>query len=1122
MNQDILRRRSELSADKLQLLEKRLKGKYKPASEPQVIPRRGHEDSTPLSFAQQRLWFIDLMETGSPFYNVPVAVRLKGVLNVPALEQTLSEVIRRHESLRTNFVTVDGQPMQTIDVARPAHLPVLDLSALETDERDAEALRLTATEMRKPFDLTCDPLLRTTLLRLGEDEHIALLTMHHIISDAWSVGVLVQEVVALYKAFSAGEPSPLAELPIQYADYAAWQREWLTGDVLQAQLNYWKQQLEDAPPVLELPTDRPRPATQSYHGSFVSLALGGQLSEQLNALCQKEGVTLYMLLLAAFQTLLSRYSGQTDIVVGTPIAGRTQVETESLIGFFVNTLALRNDLSGNPTFREFLQSVREVVLEAYANQDIPFEKLVEELAPERSLRHAPLVQVLFTLQNTPQGTLEMPGLTLSPAGVETRTAKFDMTLGVIESTDGINAVWDYSTDLFDEATIQRMLSHFHNLLQAICAQPDTHLDDLSLLSDAERHQQLFACNQTEYADPALDLRLHQLFEHQVERTPDAIALVFEQEQLSYRELNNRANQLAHHLQSLGVCRESLVGVMMERSTEMVVSLLAIVKAGAAYVPLDPAYPQERLAFMLADAGVEVLLTQLYLSDRLAAATSLDAPSFTTLYLDPELAEVAHHSTANPDVAVKAENAAYMIYTSGSTGRPKGVVNTHGGIVNRLLWMQQQYQLTEADRVLQKTPFSFDVSVWEFFWPLMTGARLVVARPGGHQDASYLVRTIREQGITTLHFVPSMLQVFLEEREVEECRSVRRVMSSGEALTVETQERFFERMSNAELHNLYGPTEAAVDVSYWACAAGTGRRSVPIGRPIANTQLYVLDGRMEPVAVGVSGEIYIGGAGLARGYKGRAELTAEKFVPNPHSREKGARLYRTGDVGRRLEGGEIEYLGRVDDQVKIRGFRIELGEVASVIREQVGVRECVVIAREESGGEKRLVAYVVGEQGAGELSTSELRAELKKRLPEYMMPSAIVMMEEMPLMKNGKVDRSALAEVKEGRGVDEKSYVAPRTPVEEIIAGIFIEVLSVERVGIFDNFFDLGGHSLLVTLVVSRLREAFHVELPLRAVFESPTVADLSLAIAESIMEEENGNDIAELLGEVEQFSGAIA
>ncbi|HEX7333866.1 MAG TPA: amino acid adenylation domain-containing protein [Pyrinomonadaceae bacterium] len=1062
------------------------------------VVRTSREVELPLSFAQQRLWFIDRLTPLSPLYNMPMAVRLTGALNLAALERTFREIVRRHEVLRTSFVSVKGEAVQVIRpevYAEEICVPLVDLSLLPEELREVEAKQLAQAEAARPFDVETDSLMRTCVLRLDEQQHIALLTFHHIVFDGWSMGVFVKEVVALYSAFSQGQESPLAELPVQYADYAVWQHQWLQDEVLERHIGYWKQQLEGAPELLELPADRPRPAVQTYRGASVGLALSQELTAKLRELCRAEGVTLFMLLLATFKVLLARYTGQEDISVGTPIAGRNRVETESLIGFFVNTLVLRTDLAGNPTVRELLRRVRDVALGAYAHQELPFEKLVEELQVERSLSHTPLFQVLFVLHNTSEELLELPGLSLSTAGEASEVAKFDLTLNMAESDEAIIGALQYNTDLFDETTIKRMLGHWQTLVEAIVADSTVRLSELALLTDSD-HQLLSSWNDTDYADPVLDLRLHELFELQVERTPDAMALIYEQEQLTYGELNVRANQLAHHLRSLGVDRESLVGVLMERSTEMVTALLAIVKAGAAYVPLDPSYPQERLSFMLADAGIEILLTQSHLSDTLTA--SAEGHSFNTLYLDQLV--MSEESTANPQVAVEADNAAYMIYTSGSTGRPKGVVNTHRGIVNRLVWMQQQYQLSDHDRVLQKTPFSFDVSVWEFFWPLMTGARLVVARPGGHMDANYLAHIIHDQGVTTLHFVPSMLQVFLEEKEIEQCRSIRQVMSSGEALGVELEQRFFERMPWAELHNLYGPTEAAVDVSYWQCAPDSDRHSVPIGLPIANTQLYVLDKQMKPVAVGVHGEVYIGGVGLARGYKGRAELTAEKFVPNPFSERAGARLYRTGDVGRWLEGGEIEYIGRIDEQVKIRGFRIELGEIASVIKHHEGVQDCVVIVNDE-GGEKRIVAYVVCEQGATP-SAIELTSYAKARLPEYMVPSAVVMLESLPLTPNGKLDRKALPAPS---GIV-RQFVEPRTIVEQGLAEIWAAILRLDRIGVHDNFFEVGGHSLLGMQMVSRVREAFQVDIQLRALFGAPTVAQLA-EVVELAIRAERGLDI---------------
>lgn len=1135
MNQDILRRRSELSADKLLLLEKRLKGKHKPASEPQVIPRRNNEGPTPLSFAQQRLWFIDQMETGNPFYNVPVAVRLKGTLNVSALRKTFSEIIRRHESLRTNFVIVDGQPMQQINIAEPAQLPLLDLSDLGVKEREAEALRVNAAEVRKPFDLTSEPLLRTTLLRMAQDDHLVLVTMHHIVSDGWSVGVLVKEIAALYKAFSAGESSPLAELPIQYADYAVWQREWLTGEVLQSQLNYWKEQLEDVPPFLELPTDKARPAKQSHQGAFVSVGLGGELSEQINTLCQKEGVTLFMFLLAVFQTLLSRYSGQKDIVVGTPIAGRTQVEMESLIGFFVNTLALRSDLRGNPTFKEFLQNVREVVLGAYANQDIPFEKLVEEFAPERSLSHTPLIQVIITLQNAPQGdALEIPGLTISKAGVDTRTTKFDMSLGVTETTDGIKIVWDYSTDLFEEETMQRMLSHFQNLLQSICANTETRLQDLSLLSAEENHRLLFNA-----APKALSpaVCLHHLFETHATRTPDAVALSCDGLHLSYGEINARANLLAQHLSRLGVGPESRVAVLFDHALDLMTAILGILKAGAAYVPLDPSSPQERLSVMLQDSGSHAIVTQQslvepWLQEQTQAALVLwhnlhTAEGEVMVSIDDRLlTSSSSGDNLTTDIAVTPQHAAYVIYTSDASGKPKGVVVTHENVWRLIEVTRADFGFDSSDVWTLSHLISSDLSVWEMWGAFVTGARLVVVPFWVSRAADAFHELLKEERVTVLSQTPSsfrQLMKFDEAMGAGGDLALRLVLFSGEALDPGILRRWIKRhgTTSPRLINLHGVTESTVHATYREITGDEKDGVSVIGAALGDMSVYVLDGLMQAVPEGVTGELYVGGSGVARGYLGRAEKTAERFVPDPYSKQTGARLYRTGDLARRRADGELEYLGCFDDQLKTRGYRIELEEIATALREQAEVKECEILAVADDGGvrEKQIVAFVVPVEGASEVNTTALRSALAKKLPEYMLPTALVMLEAMPLKANGKVDKKKLLEADKGRRGVAVAYVAPRTPVEEIIAGIFSEVLNLERVGINDNFFTLGGHSLLVTLVVSRLREAFHVELPFRTVFDSPTVVDLSLAIAQSIIEKENET---ELLGDADQFSEAAA
>jgi amino acid adenylation domain-containing protein len=1060
----------------------------------------------PLSFGQQRLWFLQQLDPESTAYNLPRAIRLSGSLNVAALQRTLDEIVRRHESLRTTFDVVDGQPVQMIHQPAPVDMPLTDLSHLPAAERESTARTLAREEALGTFNLSAGPLMRIGLLRLGPEEHVALLTMHHIISDAWSHGVFIQEIATLYSTFLDEQKTPLTDLSIQYADYAVWQREWLSGAELESQLAYWKSQLSGELPIIQLPLDHSRPAVQTFNGGNLTASLPPELAVALKALSREEGVTLFMAGLAIFQTLLHRYSGQTDIVMGSPIAGRQQAETEALIGFFVNTLVFRTDLSGDPTFRELLQRVREVALGAYTHQDLPFEKLVEELQPGRDLSRSPLFQVMFAIQNAPASPPDLSGISigfLEGAGV---TAKFDLSMTMTDTGSGLVNTIDYNTDLFDHSTITRLFDHLHNLVESIVRQPDRRLSEFKLLAESEQQQVVVEWNRTA-VDYGVPRALHELVEAQVARTPEATALVFEDEEVSYAELNQRANKVARHLQSLGVGPDVIVGVCMERSVELVVGLLGILKAGGAYLPLDPAYPSQRLQFMLADARPPVLLTQQHLLTALpvheAQVVCLDAPKWKTpLARDAE----------NPAIEVSDLNAAYVIYTSGSTGRPKGAMNTHGAIVNRLLWMQDAYGLTPADRVLQKTPYSFDVSVWEFFWPLMTGARLVVASPGGHQDAKYLAELIVRQQITTVHFVPSMLQIFIDSPEAGSCTSLRRVICSGEALSHELQERFHACLPT-ELHNLYGPTEAAVDVTAWACERGGQRHSVPIGKPITNTTIYILDSKLCPVPVGVAAELHIGGIGLARGYLNHPELTAERFTPDPFSTTPGARLYKTGDLARYWPGGEIEYLGRLDFQVKVRGLRIELEEIEAVLAEHEAVREVVVVARRNKPGDIRLVAYLVSHDKLP-VTSGELRLHAGQKLPDYMVPSAFVMLDELPLSPNGKLDRRALPEP-EWSSPDAEGYIAPRTATEEIVAGIWMEVLGAKQVSVHDNFFEIGGHSLLATQVISRVRQTFHVELLLRKVFEKPTVEGLA-EIIDSLVQEKQGVALAPPLRPIER------
>jgi amino acid adenylation domain-containing protein len=1011
------------------------------------LRRRLPGERVPLSFGQERLWFLDQLDPGSPAYNIPAAVRLTGRLDAAALAASLGEILRRHEALRTRFATDAEGVIQEIEPARPRPLSQVDMRALPAAPRGREIHRVAEAAGRRPFDLARGPLLRIFLVRAADDEHILALTLHHIVFDGWSLGVFARELAALYRAFVLGRPSPLPEPGLQYADFAVSQREQLRGAAMDEEIGWWKGRLAGAPAFLALPADRPRPAVQRFHGGYQLERLDARVESAVQAHARKTGATPFMVLLAVLDSLLARYTGQTDLVVGTPVAGRDRAEVEGLIGLFLNTLVLRADLSGDPSFGRLLERVRETTLEAFGHAVLPFERLVDELAPERDLSHAPVFQVLFVLQNTPGEPFELPDLTLAPVEVDTATSKFDLVLNATETGDGLSLLWMFNREIYDPTRIARLRGHFAVLLDAALADPAARLSDLPLLTAAERRQ-LFEWNDTANGwqpEPAI----HDLIGAQAARTPDAVALSFAGETLTYGEMWDRSGRVAAHLAAQGVRPDELIGISAERSLEMVTGLLGILRAGAAYVPIDPGYPAERIAFMLEDSGVSVLLDE---------AAIRDLPS-------------AHPRR----VAVDPDSLAYMIYTSGSTGRPKGAMNSHRALRNRLLWMQEAYGLAADDRVLQKTPFSFDVSVWEFFWPLMVGARLVIARPGGHQDPAYLVQTIARERITTLHFVPSMLRVFLEAPGVESCVSIRRVICSGEALPAELVRRFSEILSGIELHNLYGPTEAAVDVTAWPC--GDEGVAVPIGRPIANTAIHILDPLFHPVPVGVPGELCIGGVQPARGYHRRPELTAETFVPDPFG--AGSRLYRTGDLARWRPDGAIEYLGRIDFQVKIRGLRIELGEIEAALASHPAVRDAVVVAKDA-----RLVAYVVGEADA-----SILRGHLAPSLPEYMIPSAFVFLDAMPLSPNGKVDRKALPEPG-AVIVAETERVEPRTALERFLAGLWSEALGVP-VGIHDSFFDLGGNSITGAVLVNRLQRELGEIVHVVVIFDAPTVAKMA-------------------------------
>lgn len=920
------------------------------AQQPLPAMRRSDEKETPLSFAQQRLWFLNQLDPVSAAYNVPGALRIQGSLNVHALTDSISSIAERHEVLRASFVERNGTPVQVVAPGAGPGFQFSDLQQISPSQRSAELERLMREEAEQPFDLRRGPCLRIHLLQLGPQEHVLLVTMHHIVSDYWSLGIFVSELTKLYPAFNSGQNSPLQELRFQYRDFAVWQRECLAGSGMAAQLEHWKQQLAGILPVLELPADHVRTLTQSGRGAICEDVISKDLTAALKKLFRPEGATLFMVLLAAFKVLLHRYSGQKDLIVGSPVANRNHAGIEDLIGFFANTLVLRSDLSGDPPFADLLRRVHKMALHAYAHQDVPFEKLVEELQPERDTARSPIFQVSFALQNVPFPTLELPGLHVEIVNNPTRTAKFDLTLIAVETGPAVRLSLEYRTDLFEERRVQRMLKHFKALLESIVRAPSLPISGLSYMDQQEVEQVLHDWNRTEKLYRR-GLTVQQLIEEQVERTPEAVALVYQDQQCTYAELNRRANQLAHLLREHGVAPEVRVGLFMERSLELVISILATLKAGGAYVPLDPSYPEDRLRFIAQDAGIRIVLTQQHLLDAATAFTPavVDVKSeWPLIHLQPD---------ENPPYAAGEDNMAYVIYTSGSTGRPKGVMITHAGICNRLLWMQDEYGLSGNDAVLQKTPFSFDVSVWEFLWPLMTGARLVMAKPGAHHDPAAIANLIEREKITTVHFVPSMLQVFIDDPALPECASLKRIICSGEALSPALRDKCASRLS-AGLHNLYGPTEASVDVTYSDCRAERLEATVPIGRPIANIQVHFLDEYWQPVPAGVWGELCIAGVGLARGYLDRPGMTAERFIPNAFSNRMGDRLYRTGDIARYLSDGAIEYLGRADDQVKVRGFRIEPGEIEKAISDHEAVQECIVLARNDVATGKRLVAYVV--------------------------------------------------------------------------------------------------------------------------------------------------------------------
>ncbi|MDZ7269873.1 MAG: amino acid adenylation domain-containing protein [candidate division KSB1 bacterium] len=1033
------------------------------------------EGDLPLSFAQQRLWFLDQLEPNNPFYNIPSAVRLEGALDPAILEKCLTAIIARHEILRTRIVTEEGRPRQVITPALQWSLPVIDLSGLPATEREAEVMRLARAEAQQPFALAEGPLFRVKLIRLAQEDHVALFTMHHIISDGWSMGVLLREVALLYDAFRNDRPSPLPPLPVQYADFAAWQRQWLQGEILERQLAYWKQQLAGCPPLLELPTDRPRPAVHSFRGAQLNFMLPADLTGRVKELSRQMGTTLFMTLLAAFQVLLARYSNQKDICVGTPIANRNRAELEGLIGFFANTIVLRTQLADNPSVRELLRRVRETALAAYAHQDVPFEMLVEALAPERDLSHTPLFQTMFVFQQQAVAGRQVPGLRMSPLEVHSGTAKFDLSLEMTETSEGLAATFEYNTDLFDAATIARLARHLERLLQGMAGDPDRRVAHLPLLIPEEQQQIVNDWNATAVTWPPAQ-NIQQLFEQQAAKTPEAVAVQFEDERCSYGELNRCANQLAHYLRSLGVGPEVLVAVSLPRSLEMVIALLAVLKAGGAYLPLDPAYPRERLAFMLQDAQPRVVLTTSGLRPM------LPGDGLTVVELDCVRPLLARHAADNPGVTVLPQHPAYMIYTSGSTGVPKGAIIEQRGLINLVRAQIGEFAIRPESRVLQFAPFSFDASVSEIFTALISGATLCLIKPETLLAPDTLLAALRAQAISVVTLPPSLLAVL----PAEALPALHTLVSAGENCSREIAARW---APGRRFINAYGPTENTVCASCHRVEKLPEQAGIPIGRPIANVQLYILDEHLQPVPVGVAGELYIGGVSLARGYHRRPDLTAEKFIPNPFSTEPGSRLYRSGDWARWLPDGTIEFLGRLDQQVKVRGFRIELGEIETVLAQHPGLREVAVVAREARAGERQLVAYVAPRAESAPAS-AELREFLGSRLPEYMIPALFVTLPSLPVTPSGKIDRRALPAPSFERDESNAGYVAPRTASEEKLVEIWESLLGVKPIGVHDNFFELGGDSIVSIQMIARASQA-GIQLTPKLLFQHPTIAGLA-------------------------------
>ena len=1079
---ELVRRKPEL-IEFLQSIQKSGHSLFSP------IKHISNSNTAPVSFSQQRLWFLDQFDPGNTAYTIMIVLKLDGTVDSAALGKTLNEIVRRHESLRTTFsIEKDGSPIQMIHSFSPQELPVHDLTHLPESEKEFESIDFVRQLANIPFELQNGPLFRAHLINTGQSTHYLYLSMHHIISDGWSTGIFVTELSALYKAFTTGAASPLPDLPVQFADYAIWQRQSQGIELLRSQLNYWTQKLGGKLPILDLPTDHPRPVFQTFNGSTIHTVFPSELALQVKQLCKQQEVTLFMMLLAAFDVLLYRYSGQEDLLIGTPTANRDQKEIEGLIGLFVNTLVVRSDLTGNPSFINFLSRVREGSLEAFTNDDLPFDYIVEALHPVRDTSHSPIFQVMFILQNVPIPSTNLPNMKVSPIYLDNGTSKYDLTLTVWESPEGMTCFFEYNTDLFERPTIERMMGHYQTILEGICANPEKRIAELPLLTARERHQILIGWNATDMEYPR-NSTIQDLFEAQVDRSPDKIAIIDEENQITYRELDQRANRLAHLLRANGVTTETLVGICLPRNVDMVVCLLAVLKADAAYVPLDPNFPRDRLAFMLEDSGAPVLLTTTNLADLFTAGRT------KVICLDVEEGVVGQQSDQRLYGSSHSENLAYVIYTSGSTGKPKGVQVLQQGVVNFLTSMQREPGLSSSDILLSVTTLSFDIAGLEIYLPLISGAQLILVSSATAADGSLLKQALEKSRATIMQATPATWRLLIASGWQGDRQF--KILCGGEALPTDLVAGLLAHCDL--LWNMYGPTETTI----WSTLSKITSPDVPItiGHPIANTQVYVLDAYQQPVPVGRSGELYIGGDGQARGYLNRPELTDEKFIPNPFT-DGDSHIYRTGDLVRYLTDGQIEFLGRIDNQVKLRGFRIELGEIELVLSFHPSIRQTVVVAREDTPGDKRLVAYLTIKASPAP-STSELRAFLHESLPEYMIPALFITLKTFPLTPNGKIDRRALPAPETNRPDLATSYVAPRSDIEQSLVAIWQQALKVEKVGVNDNFFELGGHSLMIVQVHHEIIQAFQTDITIAQMFQYPTIQTLAQFLGRT---ENSGSD----------------